>query len=334
MNGRPTTADRIAVVLPSYNEGRHVCDVIATLPEWVWRVYVIDDCSTDDTAACVAPLLGDRVHYICHEVNSGVGGAMRTGYGAALADGASIVVKMDADGQMDPADLANIVEPIRLGMAEYVKGNRFRVLHRAKGMPNHRRFGNVAMSFANKVASGYWHVFDPQCGYTAIAAPALESLDLTNISRDYFFENDMLCWLNTLGARVVDVPVATVYGDEVSHIKLSRIIATFPGRLIDRYVRRVWRRHFVFDFGAVGMLLLAGTLFFWFGLIFGGYHWWLSIATDRVASTGTVMIAVLPLILGFQLLLQALLIEIGDSPGANETREFQRYMTRLRTDEE
>jgi dolichol-phosphate mannosyltransferase len=318
---------RIAAVIPAYNEAKHLPEVIATVPEMVWRIYIVDDASTDDTPEVLAALNDDRVRHVRHETNKGVGGAMVTGYRAALADGARIIVKLDADGQMAPEDLPYLVLPIRLGLAEYVKGNRFRVARQRDKMPPHRTFGNVALSFANKVATGYWHVFDPQCGYTAIAAPALEQIDLDRISTDYFFENDMLVWLNTMGARVVDVPVTTVYGEEVSHIRLGRILTTFPFRLIGRWFWRVSRRHFVWDFSAVGMLIVAGTLATAFGFLWGAYRWTLSVTTGRVATTGTVMIAVVPLFLGFQMLLQALLLEVQSSPGADETREFQRILS-------
>jgi glycosyltransferase involved in cell wall biosynthesis len=319
---------RVAVVLPSYNESLHLPGVIETMPGWVWRIYVVDDCSTDDTRGVVARYVGDRLDYIRHERNQGVGGAVRTGFRRALDDGADVIVKMDADGQMDPDDLEKLVMPIRLGLAEYVKGNRFRVARQSRSMPTYRRIGNVILSLANKVATGYWHVFDPQCGYVAITAPVLSEIDLDSVANDYFFENDMLVGLNIIGARVVDVPVATVYGDEVSHIRLGRVLTSFPVRLVSRWARRMALKHYLWDFGVAGALILFGSIGMLFGSVFGLYHWIMSAISGVAATSGQVMLAVLPLFLGFQMLLQALLLEVQASPGADETREFQRWLMR------
>jgi dolichol-phosphate mannosyltransferase len=311
----------LGAVLPSYNEAPHIAGVLATMPDFVDRVFIVDDCSTDDTAQVVQRLADPRVTYIRHETNQGVGGATRTGFKAALEAGCSFVVKIDADGQMDPDDLFWLIEPLRLGLADYVKGNRFRI-SRPNNMPGTRKFGNIALSFLVKAASGYWHVFDPQCGYVAISAPALRQIDLARVATDYFFEDDMLIWLNSFAARVVDVPVATRYGSEVSQVRVGRVMWSFPWRLFRGWLWRTWRRHMVWDFDAVGALYVFGIPLVGFGLLFGAYHWWLSVATGVPATTGTVMIAVLPVVLGFQAILQGAIIEINDSPGGRETRDY------------
>jgi dolichol-phosphate mannosyltransferase len=148
---------RIAVVLPAFNESRHLRDVVAELPGWVDRILIIDDASTDDTLAVARGIADERVHVIHHEINVGVGGAMCTGYRAALEENCDVVVKMDADGQMDVSELPVLLRPIGLGLADYVKGNRFRRTGRPPDMPARRWFGNVVLSFLTKVASGYWH---------------------------------------------------------------------------------------------------------------------------------------------------------------------------------
>jgi dolichol-phosphate mannosyltransferase len=312
------------VILPAYNESLHVGTVVGRIPDWVDGIIVVDDASTDDTLSMAKSLVDPRVRVLHNEKNQGVGGAMITGFRAALEGGFDVAVKMDADDQMDVDELPILVRPIEMGMAEYVKGNRFRRTGRPSSMPRRRWFGNVVLSFLTKVASGYWHVFDPQCGFIAITAPTLRRLKLDGIARDYFFENDMLIRLNVIDARVVDVDTSSVYGGETSHLRIGRVGWTFPPRLLRGFLWRFTRRHLMNDFGLIGLLTIAGAVSTLFGTLFGLYHWFLSASSGVVATTGTVMIAVVPLILGLQMLLQALSLEVQSSAGAAETREYAR----------
>jgi len=314
----------VGVVLPAYNESRHLAHVADRLPDWVDGVIVVDDASSDDTLAVARSLPDPRVTVLHHDRNTGVGGAMVTGFRAALDAGHDIVVKMDADDQMDVRELPDLILPIELGVAEYVKGNRFRRSGRPAAMPGTRWLGNVALSFLTKVASGYWHVFDPQCGFVAISAPTLRRLKLDGIASDYFFENDMLIRLNVLDARVVDVDTAALYGEETSTLSVGNASWTFPLRLLRGFAWRFVKRHVVNDFGLIATLTLLGAVFTLFGFIFGLEEWIVNSARDVPTPTGTVMIAVVPLILGIQMLLQALSLEVQSSPGADETRAWAR----------
>jgi glycosyltransferase involved in cell wall biosynthesis len=312
------------VILPAYNEGRHLAAVVNQIPDWVGGIIVVDDASTDDTPMVAERLTDPRVRVYRHEKNRGVGGAMATGFKAALDAGFDVAIKMDADGQMDADELPTLVRPIELRMAEYVKGNRFRRTGRPASMPRRRWFGNVVMSFMTKVASGYWHVFDPQCGFIAVTAPTLRRLKLDGLASDYFFENDMLIRLNIIDARVVDVDTSSLYADEKSSLRIGRVGWTFPPRLLRGFLWRFVRRHLMNDFGPIGLLATVGLMFTLFGMVFGLYHWIQSASTGIPATSGTVMIAVVPLILGIQMLLQALSLEVQSSPGAGETREYAR----------
>lgn len=322
-----TTAETtLAVVLPAHNEARHIGEVISSMPAFVDAIIVVDDASTDDTAE-VARTSGDaRVEVLVHASNAGVGRAMRTGYRRALERGFDVVAKMDADGQMNPRELARVVEPIVHGVADYTKGNRFYFRGATRTMPARRNFGNQLLAFLTKVASGYWHVYDPQCGFTAARSSFLRLIDMDQLASDYFFENDMLIKLNALNARVVDVPITTLYGSEISGVSVARVAFTFPPRLFVAGGARFWRKHLVTDFGAISVLTLGGLALSLFGAAFGGYHWWLSSATGHVATTGTVMIAVLPLIVGIQALLQAFTLSVAASPGAAETAAYVREL--------
>ena len=317
---------RVAIVLPAFNEARHVADVVRDIPAWVDSVIVVDDGSTDGTGSAVTALSDPRVELIAHDRNRGLGAAMRTGYRAALAGGCDLVVKMDADGQMAPAELGRMLEPHALGLAEYTKGNRFYFHGRTRGMPGHRSFGNNVLSLLTKLASGYWHVYDSQCGYTVINREYLALLDLDALPDDYFFENAMLLHLNALGARVVDVPTSTIYGAEVSGVGIVRVALTFPSRLLVAGATRFWRKHLVTDFSPIGVLTLLGMFALVFGTAFGGFHWWLSVQTRQIASTGTVMIAVLPLAFAVQMLAQAFTMSVLSSPGAAETASYVRLL--------
>jgi dolichol-phosphate mannosyltransferase len=315
---------KYCVILPAYNESRHLATVVGRIPEWVDGIIVVDDASTDDTLAVAESLTDARVRVQHLERNQGVGGAMVAGFRIALDGGYDVAIKMDADDQMDAEDLPSLVGPIELGLAEYVKGNRFRRAGRPASMPGRRWFGNVILSFLTKVASGYWHVFDPQCGFIAITVPTLRRLKLDGMARDYFFENDMLIRLNVIDARVVDVDTSSLYGDETSYVSVGRVGWSFPPRLLRGFVWRFVRRHLMNDFGLIGFLAFVGAAFTLFGTLFGLYHWLQSASTGIPATTGTVMIAVVPLILGAQMLLQALSLEVQSSAGASETREYAR----------
>lgn len=322
MSDDPCTCLTVALVIPAHNEARHIASVISSVPDDVARIIVVDDASTDGTADSARAVLDPRVVIVRHEHNRGVGGAMRTGYALALDEGYDLIAKMDADGQMLAEELPTLLEPFAMGLADYAKGNRFYFLGAAKDMPTHRGFGNVALSFLTKLASGYWHVYDSQCGYTVVRSSFLRLLDLDDLSEDYFFENDMLIKLNGLNARVVDVPTSTVYGDEQSGVRAGRIVFSFPPRLFSRGTARFWRKHLVTDFGPIGLLTLAGLALCLFGGGFGAYHWYVSVRTGVTASTGTVMIAVLPLIVGLQVLIQAFSMSVMSSPGSREAAEY------------
>lgn len=316
----------LALVLPAHNEAVHIGAVLRSLPAWVDRVIVVDDASTDGTANAASAVGDPRVRVVSHDTNRGVGAAMRTGYFAALEEGFDLVGKMDADGQMLASELERLVEPFALGMAEYTKGNRFYFPGGTAGMPVHRGFGNTALTFMSKLASGYWHVYDSQCGFTVVRAEFLRLMDLDRLPDGYFFENAMLIGLNALNARVIDVPTSTVYGSENSGVSIGRVLVSFPPKLLSGGVRRFWRKHLVTDFGPIGALTILGMLATVFGAIFGGYHWWLSAETGVPASIGTVMLAVLPLMLGIQLLVQAFAFSVAASPGAAETAAYVRSL--------
>lgn len=304
---------RIVIVIPAYNEERLVGQVLADVPDYVDYLIVVDDCSTDETAQVIQSLTDDRLIRLRTENNQGVGGATVFGYLKAKELDGDIVVKMDGDGQMSPEHLPMLLDAIADGY-DYAKGNRFLAGESLASMPRHRLFGNIILTFLNKLASGYWHIFDPQNGYTAISRTALQRLDLSKLHHRYFFENDMLIALNFNNARVVDVAIPARYGTEHSNLNPFKAGITFPLLFIPRLCRRIYQKYILRDFSPIALFLIMGLLLFGWGFIFGAYHWILSVATNHVATTGTVMLAVLPLILGFQLVLQAIVLDIQETP--------------------
>ncbi|HWO08574.1 MAG TPA: glycosyltransferase family 2 protein [Polyangiaceae bacterium] len=305
---------RIVVAIPAYRAESTIAEVVQTLPPFVDTVIVVDDASPDRTFEVASALAEPRLVLIRHERNQGVGGAMRSAYEKALELGCDVVVKMDSDGQMDPTRVSDLLDALLNGGYDYAKGNRF--LHREalSSMPRHRLFGSLVLTMLTKMASGYWHIFDPQNGFVACRAVMLRRLDLPGIASDYFFENDMLVHLNVLSARVVDVPLPARYSNEVSSMRISRILISFPGRLFSRYWWRIYERYTLRDFSPIVPFLFSGILLCAWAAIFGGWAWYRSLETGIVATTGTVMLTALPAILGFQLLLHALLLDIYSTP--------------------
>ncbi|MGH9363241.1 MAG: glycosyltransferase family 2 protein [Thermoanaerobaculia bacterium] len=305
---------RVAVVIPAFGVARHIEDVIREVPELVADIVVVDDASADATSQVVAELADPRVRLLRHEENGGVGAAMITGYRCALDLGAEVVVKMDGDGQMDPVFLGSLLEPILAGEADYAKGSRFYHTRQLRQMPFLRRLGNLGLSFLAKASSGYWDVFDPTNGYTAIHRRALEMIEWDRVDRRWFFETSMLIELNLMRAVVRDVQIPARYAGESSSLSTTRALLRFPGKLLAAFFRRVWLQYFVREFSPVSLFLVAGGCLFAFGGIWGLVHWLQSARTGVAASTGTVMVAVVPVILGVQLLLQAVSLDIQNSP--------------------
>jgi glycosyltransferase involved in cell wall biosynthesis len=202
---------RVAAVVPAFNEADCIAATVAAMPAWLDHVIVVDDASRDATTAR-ARTASPRAEVISHASNRGVGAAITTGYRRALALGVDVAVVMAGDGQMDPHDLPALLAPIADDRADYVKGNRFLVPAVWREMPPSRIVGNLVLSAATRVTSGYRHVFDSQCGYTAIHQRTLAALDLGALWARYGYPNDLLSRLHVIGARVVDVPVKPVYG--------------------------------------------------------------------------------------------------------------------------
>ncbi|MBM3188070.1 MAG: glycosyltransferase family 2 protein [Chloroflexi bacterium] len=222
--GRIPAHWQIAVVIPSYRVTRHVLAVIAGIGPEVQRIFVIDDACPEHSGRYVETHCADsRVQVICHAQNQGVGGAVMTGYSAAIADGAEVIVKVDGDGQMDPSLIPELIAPILAGEADYAKGNRFYDLDQIRAMPTLRIFGNAVLSLMAKISTGYWYLFDPTNGFTAIHASVAKRLPFAKISKGYFFETDVLFQLNLLRAVVVDVPMDARYKAEVSNLRISRV---------------------------------------------------------------------------------------------------------------
>jgi len=305
---------RIAVVVPSHNEAAHISEVIKTMPSFVDHIIVVDDCSTDDTVAAAQQCRDERVVVLKTDSNSGVGGATILGYRKGLEIESDVLVKMDGDGQMPPEYLKNLLDPIVEQGFDYTKGNRFLAGESLAFMPKHRLLGNLGLTFMTKMASGYWHVFDPQNGYTAIRSRALRLINIDEIHSRFFFENDMLVALNYQKSRVADVAIPSRYGSERSDLNPLKIGATFPFLLLRRFARRIYQTYVLRDFSPVALFLFLGLLLFLWGAGFGIYLWIVTAITGRSTPTGTIMLSLLPLILGFQLLLQAIVLDIQNTP--------------------
>lgn len=305
----------VAVVIPCYKVNHHIHEVIASIPDWVERIYAVDDCCPEQSGQLVANTLKDtRVRVIYHSENKGVGGAVMSGYRAAIEEKMRVVVKIDGDGQMDPALLPDFVLPILEGEADYTKGNRFYNLEEIHQMPGLRLFGNAVLSLLNKLSSGYWDIFDPTNGYTAVHVDVLRKLPFGKISERYFFESDMLFRLNTLRARVIDIPMDANYGDEESSLKISQIIGEFAMKNIKNTIKRIFYNYYLRDMSLASIELLLAIPLIIFGIVYGSWHWMESAAEGAATPAGTIMLAFLPIVIGVQLFLSFLSYDIENVP--------------------
>lgn len=305
----------VAVVIPCYKVTRHIKEVIEGIGHDVQQIYVIDDACPQGSGKFVQDNIRDqRVKVLFHLQNEGVGAAVMTGYRAAIDGGADIIVKVDGDGQMDPTLVPDFILPILACEADYTKGNRFYDLEEIRAMPGIRLFGNAVLSFMAKLSTGYWDLFDPTNGYTAIHADVARNLPFSKISRRYFFETDLLFRLNTMRAVVVDVPMSAKYGEEMSNLKVSKIIGEFLFKHARNFFKRIFYNYYLRDLSLASIELPLGLLLLLFGSGFGLLTWYESAHSNTLTSAGTVMLSVLPILMGIQFLLAFLGNDIVSVP--------------------
>ncbi|WP_336343282.1 glycosyltransferase family 2 protein [Halalkalicoccus ordinarius] len=347
----------ISVIVPAYNEEGFIGNVIRDMPEFVDRIYVIDDCSTDGTweeiqatvrsaeeervktqapsgefetavtdggtkslleQRAVVHGLSGRVVPIQHRENRGAGGAIKTGYLAALQDKVDISVTVDGDGQMDLSQMTTLLDPIVEGKADYAKGNRLLYADYRSNMPKWRFFGNSILTFLTKIASGYWKTMDPQNGYTAISHRALDNAEIEDMYEYYGYCNDLLVKLNAKGMRVADVALPAIYGEEESSIKYPEYIRKVSGMLLKNFLWRLKTRYLVLDFHPLALFYYFGAAMVTLGMVGGGWSVYVGLfGTESffVRSSLSLMIFTM----GSMFLMFAMLFDMQ----ANESREVQ-----------
>jgi dolichol-phosphate mannosyltransferase len=307
---------KVVIIIPAYRVERDIKTVLNGLPDYIKHIIVVDDASPDSTVDLVTALSKTdiRLTLISHLQNQGVGGAMISGFKKALELGAQIVVKIDGDGQMDVSHIPALITPLIQGKADYAKGNRFRDFVSLQKMPFIRRLGNLGLSFLTKAATGYWNIFDPTNGFFAIRAEVLNQLHLEKIDKRYFFETSMLANLYLLNAFVLDVPIPARYGNEKSYLSVYRTLFEFPYKLFVTFLRRVLLKYYIYDFSMLSLYLITAFPLLLFGLVFGISKWIQYAQLGLAAPTGTVMLPTLCVILGIQIMLSAIDIDMKAIP--------------------
>lgn len=309
-------------VIPCYKVKAHILKVLAKTPAWVEGIVCVDDACPHGSGDFIREHARDpRVVVVTLPKNLGVGGATMAGYREAESRGAQVLVKVDGDDQMDLTYAAHMVAPILLGEADYAKGNRFTSISDLQEMPIQRVLGNAALSFAAKLSTGYWNIFDPTNGFTAIDAQVARVVMRKRVSRRFFFETDLLYHLGTLRAVVRDVPIPARHADEISNLRISAIVGPFALKHLRNFFQRVLGQYYVRDFNVASLELVSGLFLLLFG---AGYaaHYIATRVPGQTASAGVVMAAALPLFLGAQLLLQAINFDVLNVP----TRPIHPYL--------
>ena len=305
----------VTVVIPCYRVKNHILDLLSRIGPEVSRVWVIDDACPEGSGKWVEQHCRDpRVTVLHHTVNQGVGAAVMTGYAAAIAEGAQVIVKVDGDGQMDPALIPHFIAPILKGQADYTKGNRFYDLTHIGQMPGIRLLGNAALSFMSKLSTGYWNLFDTTNGFTAIHVKVARRIAFSKVSQRYFFETDLLFRLNIIRAVVVDIPMDASYGSEKSSLRVGQVLGEFLAKHVRNFGKRVFYNYFLRDMTAASLELVCGVMLLLFGLVFGGVHWGHAVSTGVATPLGTIMLAALPTMLGLQMLLAFVAFDVANVP--------------------
>jgi dolichol-phosphate mannosyltransferase len=308
------------VVIPAYKVSRHLESLLSSISQDVNYIVVVDDFCPENSGQIALQLASQdqRIHVIFHEKNLGVGGAVKSGYIEALKLKSDIVIKLDGDGQMNPENIQHLVSPIVRGQANYTKGNRFSDVETIIGMPKIRILGNLVLSFMSKLSTGYWMIFDPNNGFTAIDAVTLRRLPLNKVDNRYFFESDMLFRLSLVRAVVSDIPMAAIYGSEKSGLSVTKSIFEFFYKHQRNFWKRISYSYFLREFTLASLELLLGTLLLGFGLIYGGINYFQSHLSDTATPTGTLILVTMSTLSGIQFLLGFFSYDIQMAPKVAE----------------
>jgi glycosyltransferase involved in cell wall biosynthesis len=306
----------VAIIVPAFNEERHIELTLSGIPPYVDSIVVVDDGSSDSTVAIAEKYASTdpRVAVLTNGKNQGKGVAVVRGCKLVIEEGRDFIVLMDGDNQMPSEHLESLLDAVIDNDIDGAKGNRFIAAPRSlAAMPKYRMIGNVLLTMLTKLASGYWSLFDSQNGYWAIRTRTLAKLDLDRLARRYNLESSLLINLNIIEAKVRDVPIPARYADEKSKIRVWRVTPHIVFTLMGGLVKRLWYRYVLYNFHPVALFLFAGLPLMLWGILFGIFVVATAIG-DPVATTGTVMLAVLPFLMGFQLLLAALVLDILSEP--------------------
>lgn len=311
----------IAIIIPYYNASTKIIEVVSAVPTLIDFVIIVDDCGKEPLPEkAILESINEltNVVFLKNSKNLGVGGATKTGFIKAIELNIDIVVKIDADNQMDLGYLPILIASLQQNQADYVKGNRFKDLKALKKMPFVRRIGNLFLSFLIKISTGYWNVFDPTNGYFALNVSVLKQLDLDKIANRYFFEASLIAELYYFKVRIKDITMPAIYNDEKSSMQVWKMPVVFSLNLGKLFFKRIVKQYFLYDFNIGSIYIFFGLPLFLFGIIHG-IHSWIYYSTKQIlAPTGTIMLVTLTIILGFQLLLQAIQYDIMNSPKANQ----------------
>lgn len=312
MTSRLVSSDpgSVAIVIPAYRAATTIETVVRGALEVGDLVIVVDDACPERSGALVRDL-DPRVRVLRHEVNRGVGGATKTGIAEALRLGAEYIVKLDADDQMDATfvpDMIAILE--RVPEVDLVKGNRFADPDTLRTMPALRLIGNAGLTLMIKFSSGYWTIVDPSNGFVALRASAIGPRDLEALADRYFFEADLLCLLGLRRRVIAELEMPAIYGAERSSLSIPRVLLSFPPKLAARFLRRLLVNYLIVEINVGSLCGLIGIPIFLFALAFGGHEWAVSVGSGIPRPTGTIVLALLLFMIGFQLTLQALLYDV------------------------
>ena len=299
-----TSPLRVCVVIPAFKVAAHIVKVIQSIGPEVGKIIVVDDACPELSGHLLQKAVFEpRLEVIYHPTNMGVGGAVKTGYRRAIELGYEVIIKIDGDGQMDSSRITDLIIPILTNQSDYTKGNRFFEIDAVQEMPKIRIIGNLCLTFMTKFSTGLWHVFDPNNGFTAIRGSVLKKLNLDKIDDRYFFESDMLFRLNLVQARVNDVPLPAIYGEEKSNLRIKRVLFEFPLKHGRNYVKRIAYTYYLREFNLASIELPLGVLLSGFGLILGGYSWVHGMITQTQTATGTLILIAMSFLSGLQLIL-------------------------------